>query len=98
MNRRLFGAVLAVTMAVSSGTLAGERTIRLSVPGMTCASCPFIVEGAISALDGIEAVEATMDERSARVTFDDTLTDIDSIRAAAANVGYQSTLLEDGNS
>lgn len=98
MNRILLGAVFATAMFASSMAFAGEQTIKLSVPGMTCASCPYIVKQSISAIDGIKAVEATMNDRSATVTFEDTLTNIKLIREATASVGYPSTVIEDGNS
>lgn len=88
-----------LTMAVTSSVAsAGERTIKLSVPGMNCASCPYMVKQAISDVDGIRSVEATMDDRSATVIFEDTLTTIDKIVEATANIGYPSTVITDSNS
>lgn len=88
-----------LTMAVTSSVAsAGERTIKLSVPGMNCASCPYMVKQAISDVDGIKSVEATMDDRSATVIFEDTLTTIDKIVEATANIGYPSTVITDSNS
>ncbi len=53
-----------------------------------------MVKQAISAVDGIKAVEATMEDRSATVTFEDTVTSIEAIQQATANIGYPSSLYE----
>jgi len=88
------GALLASTILMSTASFAAIRTIKLSVPGMTCASCPYIVKASISQINGIKSVEATMTDLSATVTFDDTLTNVDEIRQATENVGYPSSLFK----
>jgi len=94
MKRLLRNAVPAALLLMSSAALAGEQTVRLSVPGMNCASCPYIVEMSISAVDGVKAVDAVLDDRTATVTFDDAVTSIEAITHATASVGYESTVLE----
>lgn len=75
--------------------MSAEQTVKLSVPGMTCASCPYIVEKSISSVVGVKSVEAKMDDRSATVSFEDTLTNVEAIQQAAAGVGYPSSLFEE---
>jgi len=94
MNKLILSLVFAMLASASSMAVAAEQTIKLSVPDMTCVSCPYMVKQAISAVDGIKAVEATMEDRSATVTFEDTLTSIEAIQQATANIGYPSTLFE----
>ncbi|MCF4098433.1 cation transporter [Maritalea mediterranea] len=88
----LLAAMLSPFSALAA--MAAERTITLSVPGMYCASCPFIVKGAISRLEGIVAVETDLDARQAFVTFEDSQTSLDLILEATENAGYMSTLAE----
>jgi len=90
MNNFFTGAVLASVLLVSQMSKAAEQTVKLSVPGMSCVSCPYIVKTAISAVNGVSAVSATMEDLSATVTFDDELTDLEEIQQATANVGYPS--------
>lgn len=92
MKRIIPSIVLALIAFTASPAMSAEQTIKLSVPGMTCASCPFIVEKSISAVDGVKAVEATMEDFSATVTFEDTLTSIEAIQQATADIGYPSSL------
>ena len=77
--------------------MAAEKTIKLSVPGMTCASCPYIVEGAIDMLDGIRSVKATVEDLSATVTFDDLVTNLEEITQATTDSGYPSSLFVAGS-
>ncbi len=86
-----FGLMLA-TFAVPA--FAAEQTITFSVPGMTCASCPFIVQSAMSSVDGVQSVETSLETRTARVVFDDGLTSSDAIARASINAGYEAALIE----
>ncbi|WP_417417186.1 mercury resistance system periplasmic binding protein MerP [Hoeflea sp.] len=94
MKKLIPTIVFAMLTAASSVAIAAEQTIKLSVPDMTCVSCPYMVKQAISAVDGIKAVEATMEDRSATVTYDDSVTSIEAIQQATANIGYPSSLYE----
>ena len=94
MKKLIPTIVFAMLATASSVAIAAEQTIKLSVPDMTCVSCPYMVKQAISAVDGIKAVEATMEDRSATVTFEDTVTSIEAIQQATANIGYPSSLYE----
>lgn len=97
MKKLIPAIVFAMLATASSVAIAAEQTIKLSVPDMTCVSCPYMVKQAISAVDGIKAVEATMEDRSATVTFEDTVTSIEAIQQATANIGYPSSLYEAEN-
>ncbi len=77
---------------------AEEQTVRLSVPAMHCASCPYMVKKVISAVDGVITADASMDDRTATVTFDDERTNIDAITEATASIGYESQVISDVDS
>lgn len=88
-------ALIAVVLQfVTLPAFAGEQIVKLSVPGMSCASCPFIVKKAISGVDGITLVETSLEKRTATVTFDDATTSIEAITQATADVGYPATVIE----
>lgn len=95
MNKLIPSIMFAMLASTSSMANAAEQTIKLSVPDMTCASCPYMVKQAISAVDGIKFVEATMEDRSATVSFEDTVTSIEAIQQATANIGYPSSVFEE---
>jgi len=94
MKKLISGILFASALFLSPASFAAEQTVKLSVPGMTCASCPYIVKAAIEMLDGIKTVEATMDDRSATVVYDDAVTNLAEIQQATADVGYESSLFK----
>lgn len=94
MKLLIASVALGAAFMIAPQAFAAEQTVKLSVPGMSCASCPYMVKSAISKVDGIASVEATMADRSATVIFDDTVTDIAEIQEATENIGYPSSVVE----
>ena len=89
-------AAMLILLALTAAPLAiaAERTAVLSVPGMNCASCPYIVEAAISDVPGVREVDASLEDKRAVVVFDDTATSVADIQAATTSVGFVSTQIE----
>ncbi len=94
LNPLFLSAVLA---AFSFPAFAAEQTATFSVPGMNCPSCPFIVQSAMSAVEGVQSVEISLEDRTARVVFDDALTAADAIALASTNAGYAAELIQSGS-
>ncbi len=86
----LFGFVLSFATAA----MAGERTITLAVEGMTCSMCPKTVQKAINAVPGVSQCAASYEDKvgTAVVTFEDSVTSIDTIVAASTEIGYPAQL------
>lgn len=97
---KLHTSVLAlIGFMAASQAIAGEQTVTFSVPGMTCASCPFIVESAMSGVEGVQQVTADADTRTAVVVFDDAIASTDDIAFASTAAGYEAELVaQDSNS
>lgn len=91
MNMKLL-ALFVVASLAAAPAFAATQTITLSVPTMTCATCPITVKKALSKVDGVIDVKATWEPKEAVVTFDDTKTSPEALTNATANVGYPSTL------
>ena len=87
-------SVLVSAMGLASHALAANKTVTLSVPGMTCSACPLTVKKALQKVQGVEKVAATFEPKEAVVTFDDSKTTLDKLREATANAGYPSTVKE----
>lgn len=94
MKSSLNSVVLTLGLLLTGVTQAGEQTQTLAVKNMTCASCPFIVKKALTSVDGVKAVDVSLDEKTAVVTFDDTKTDSMALIAATTNVGFPSNIIE----
>lgn len=74
--------------------IAAERSVTFSVPGMTCASCPFIVEAAMGGVEGVVNVTADSNSLTALVVYDDAIATVDEIALASGSAGYEAKLLE----
>jgi mercuric ion binding protein len=88
--KKLF-AFLALTAIVASAS-AARQSVTLSVPGMTCAACPFTVKKALSKVDGVSEIDVSYEKREAIVTFDDTRTSLQQLTKATENAGYPSSV------
>jgi len=91
-----FLIILAFTAtALSAGTsFAAQKTVKLAVENMYCASCPYIVKKSLTQVSGVTAVEISFEQKTALVTFDDTKTNIDALTDATFDSGYPSELIK----
>ena len=87
-------ALLFALSLTSPFALAAVKTVKLSVPGMTCELCPITVNKAISRVPGVSKVEVTYDTKQAVVTFDDAKTTVDALTKATADAGFPSKLVQ----
>jgi mercuric ion binding protein len=91
MNRLLWllaGSILA------GQAVAAERTVKLSVANMTCVTCPFIVKQSLAAVPGVAAVDVSLAEHTAVVTFDEAVATMDALIKATGDAGFPSILME----
>lgn len=91
----VFSSLLLFVLS-SSVSFAADKTITLSVPGMNCPSCPYMVEQSLLTVEGVQAAEADLGTRTAQVTFDDAIVSVDDILGATAAIGYESSVLSAG--
>ena len=92
---KLHTSVLAlIGFMAAAPVFAAEQTVTFSVSGMTCASCPFIVESAISGVDGVVTVTADAETRTALVVFDDEIASAEDIAFASTSAGYEAVIFE----
>ena len=89
MKRFVVLAALAATL--SAPAWAAMKTVALSVPGMTCASCPVTVRAALKRVDGVKDI-AMIGETDIQVTYDDARTNVAALINATKNAGYPSSV------
>lgn len=81
-------------LASAAGVTAGERTVTLSVKNMTCVSCPYIVKKSLSRVDGVKAVDVSLEKQQAVVRYDDARTNTAALTAATTKFGFPSSVIE----
>ena len=89
--KKLF-STLALCALIATPAWAATKTVTLSVPGMTCAACPFTVKAALSKVKGVSKTEVQFEQREATVSFDDAKTNVQSLMKATGDAGYPSSL------
>ena len=87
MNRILSALGLGAVVLSAGGAVAGEKTVTLSVPGMYCASCPYIVKQSLAKVDGVGQVSASFETKTATVTYDDQKTNLTALIAVTTQAG-----------
>lgn len=83
---------IALAATLGAPAWAATKTVTLSVPGMTCASCPITVKMALFKVAGVQKTEVSYEKREAVVTFDDAKTNAGALAKATANAGYPATV------
>ncbi len=61
----------------------------ISVPDISCNHCKMSIEGAVSALSGVDRVEVHIEPRSVDVEYDEGSVSLDAIYAAIEEQGYE---------
>ncbi|HMS83780.1 MAG TPA: mercury resistance system periplasmic binding protein MerP [Nitrospira sp.] len=90
MNKLI--TVIALSVALSAPAWAATKTVTLSVPGMTCASCPITLKKALNKVEGVENIEVNLEKKEALVTYDDAKTTVEALVEATTNAGYPSAV------
>lgn len=68
--------------------------LTLEVTGMTCASCARTVEKATSALKGVHESGVNLATEQLRISFDETLVNLEDIKEAVLKAGYDLRLVD----
>ena len=83
-----------IALLLSGLAYAGEQSCTLSVDNMSCASCPYIIKQALTAVPGVVDVKVSFEDKKATVVYDDSKADIAALTAATTNAGFPSQLVE----
>lgn len=75
----------------SQVTWAETQKSCFSIEGMTCAACTVTAKVAINKLEGIKDIDVSYGNKTATVTYDDSVTDPSKIKEKIDNVGYKAT-------
>ncbi|HEX7628196.1 MAG TPA: cation transporter [Candidatus Methanoperedens sp.] len=63
--------------------------IRIKIEGMMCGHCQASATKAISSVNGVSAVDVSLKDKEANVTYDPKKTNADTIKAAIVDAGYK---------
>lgn len=60
-----------------------------NVGGMSCSHCENAVKKAVGALDGVNSVEVSLENKTVAVDYDDSKVDLKDIKEAIDDQGYE---------
>ena len=92
MKKAFLPAVFAFFAAFSAAVAAAPSTVTLSVPDMTCSTCPIQVKSALSKVSGVLQASASLEKKEAVITYDDSKTNVDALMKATAAIGFPATV------
>lgn len=84
--------LLAATLALASSAALAVKTVTLSVPDMSCSTCPIQVKKALSRVPGVSEASASLETKQAIVTYDESKTNVEALMKATADIGFPSTV------
>ena len=68
------------------------QTVTLNIDGMTCGGCVKSVTRLLEGVEGVEKAEASLENKNAVITFDESKTDTDVLIDAVEDGGYDVAL------
>lgn len=74
--------------ASEESIIENQQITTFTVDKMTCAACPITVSKAMKKVDGVKSVDFDYKARTATVTFDASITNVEQIGEASTNAGY----------
>ena len=89
MNKLLALAATAILVAVAPAH-AAQKQVTLSVPSMDCDTCPITIRVALMKVPGVSKAVVSYARRNAKVTYDDTKTNVAALTKATEGAGYPS--------
>lgn len=85
-------AATSQSVPVRVAQAAEEKTVRLTVEGMTCAGCVIGTKRVLTRLPGVTKAEVSYEKKEAIVTYDPAKVTVAQMIAAVKTLGYTATL------
>ena len=81
-------AVMGITTFASAQAKKGEQTVTIQTPTVQCESCKKRIEDYLKREDGVQKATVDFKKHVTKVTFVAERTNIENVKAAIANAGY----------
>ncbi len=93
MKSIVIALTTSIVLFTAAHAFAVEQTVKLQFQGMLF-GCGYIVMETLANVEGVRKVEVVYAQETAVVAFEDTTTDVATLRAATSKVGYPATVIE----
>ncbi len=94
MKSRIFALLVIVATAVGLAGWVGcaskseATTVEVKLSTMQCSMCSNTIEKALKKVDGVQSVAVDLEAKTAKVTFDDKVTNVPALEQAVVKAGY----------
>lgn len=89
----IFIAFLTLFFASLNSYASTDKLVNLSVEGMFSNTCPILLKSAVSKIKGVKTVEASLENKSAKIEFDENITSLKNIQETIkTQVGFSTEL------
>ena len=93
MNRMIVTVAFSVLLLTVGYALAAQQVV-MDIKGMTCEVCPVAIKKSLEKVAGVKSVKVSFEDKKARLTVDDTVTD-KTLEEAVQKIGqYKGTVVE----
>ena len=92
MKKWLAAVVFAGFFLSVASAMAGEKSVTLSVQMWCPTSHPPVVQKVLEDVGGVKQVAVSFREKTARVIFEDTQTDVATLVSAVADIGFRTSV------
>lgn len=96
--KRITALTLILVVSILTGVGAkgaDSQEVTFAIDKMTCAACPITVIKAMKRVDGVKEVAIDFEAKTATVTYDASLANVEQIREASGNVGFPASVVKD---
>ena len=101
MKQSLFALVATSALLFSGSAFAAQKTVKIEVTGLYCASCPYIAAQAIQSIKSATITDGFYDQKNQMaqfvVQYDDAQTTLDALTKATVEYGYPAKIIPTGN-
>lgn len=89
--------LILTSLAIAQPSISNQetKTVVLSIPGMTCATCPITVKKALEKLPGVVQVKSHFKNKTVVVRYQPNQVSPKDLLDATKNVGYPSSINTD---
>lgn len=93
MMKKVF-ALLVAALLLSAVSVQAAQQVAMEIEGMTCALCPLAIKKSLAKVPGVKEVRVSFEEKKARLTVDDAVTDETLEEAVRKAGGYTGEVVE----
>lgn len=87
--------MMSAALLLVAPVWAAQQTVTLSVPGMTCATCPITVKKALTRVEGVIDVKSSLAKRETTVVFENKRVKVEMLTRATKEAGFPSTIAQE---